>query len=140
MTDETAATTPVTSPREVMEGVWKTFGDGRRDEIADRYFSPDAVIRVQGAPHVPFVGTFEGRQAQRAFFDLGGAEPQTFEVRSVLADGEDVVTLGYFDFLVASTGRHYKGEWALHTRVVDGRIVHWQMFEDSWSVGHAFDA
>ena len=98
------------------------------------------MIKVQGAPHVPFVGTFQGREQQHAFFALGGAEPQQFEVRSTIADGPDVVTLGYFDFLVTSTGRHYEGEWALHTRVVDGRIVLWQMFENAWSVGNAFDA
>lgn len=132
-------TAPAT-PTEVMEAVWAAFGAGRRDEVVERWFAEDAVIKVQGAPHVPFVGEFRGREAQRDFFALGGAEPQEFEVRQTIAQGEDVVTLGYFDFLVTATGRHYKGEWALYTRIVDGRIVRWQMFEDAWSVGNAFDA
>lgn len=128
------------SPKATMEAVWTSFGAGRTLDDLEDLFAEDAVIKVEGAAHVPFVGTFQGREAQREFFRLGGAEPQMFEVRQQIAEGDDVVTLGAFDFLVTATGRHYAGEWALHTRIVDGRIVRWQMFENSWSVGQAFDA
>jgi len=131
--------TATATPTEVMEAVWATFAEGRRTEIPDLFFAPDASIKVQGAPHVPFVGEFRGREAQRSFFELGGAEAQRFEIKRVIAQGEDVITLGEFEFLVTATGRRYSGDWALHTRVVDGQIVWWQMFEDAWTVGKAFD-
>lgn len=127
------------SPRETMEAVWAAFASGRAAEVPEQFFAPDATIKVEGAPHVPFVGEFSGADQHVEFFKLGGAEVQQFDVKQMVAEGEDVVTLGYFDWLVSSTGRHYKGDWALHTRIVGGRIVLWQMYEDSWSVGQAFD-
>lgn len=127
------------TPQQTMEAVWAAFGTGRVLEELENLFAEDAVIKVEGAPHVPFVGVFTGREAQRDFFALGGAQPQRFDIGKQFVEGDDVITLGSFDFLVTSTGRHYDGDWALHTRIVDGQIVHWQMFENSWSVGTAFD-
>jgi uncharacterized protein len=128
------------SPAETMDAVWEAFGSGQLIARLPELFAADAVIKVEGAAHVPFVGEFTGRDQQEAFFSLGGAEPQRFEIHRRLVDGEDVVTLGEFDFLVTATGRHYAGDWALHTCIVDGLVVRWQMFENSWSVGTAFDA
>lgn len=127
------------TPTEVMDQVWATFAAGRRTEVPDLFFTDDGVVKVQGAPHVPFVGSFSGKEALKEFFDLGGAEAQKFEVKRYIAQGDDVITLGEFDFLVTQTGRHYKGEWALHTQFENGRIKLWQMFEDAWSVGKSFD-
>lgn len=131
--------TETPSPTEVMDSVWATFGAGDGPKVPDLYFTEDATIKVEGAPHVPFVGSFSGREAQREFFDLGGAQAEKFEVKKYIADGDDVITLGEFRFLVTATGRHYEGAWALHTTIVDGKITGWQMFENSWSVGKSFD-
>lgn len=119
--------------------MWNVFLAGRRTEVPDLFLTPNAVIRVQGAPHVPFVGTFTNRAQHRKFFELGGAKAEKFVINKILGSGEDVISLGEFDFRVTSTGRHYKGRWALHHKVVGNKITYWEIFEDAWSVGLAFD-
>jgi uncharacterized protein len=104
-------------------------------------FTEDAVIRVLGAPHVPFVGSFNTQDLRRYFFTdamLAGS-PEKVQLRNFIAEGDHVIVLGYFDFLVHATGRHYYGDFALHLLIRDGLVASWQMYEDSWRVATAFD-
>lgn len=126
--------------RAVAERIFAARARGDVEEVLDS-FTEDALIRVQGASHVPFVGDFETPEARRFFFSeaLGTSTNVSRTVRGLLADGDDVVILGTFDFAVDATGRHYEGDWALHLHVVDGKVSLWQMYENSWSVGLAYD-
>jgi ketosteroid isomerase-like protein len=107
-------------------------------------FAPDAEIIVGGAPHVPFVGHFVGRKEVRRFFQ------QFFELTTpdtnfrpsapeVLHQGEQLVVFASFRHQVIATGRHYSGDFALHFVFQDGLIARYHMYENSWSVGNAFD-
>lgn len=126
--------------KEIVRTVFAASARGDLEAVLD-FFTEDAVIQVNGAPGIPFVGRFETPERRRYFFTdaLAQAKPEVMKVHELIADGDQIVALGYFDYLVHSTGRHYYGDFALHLRLREGRIAFYQMYEDSWCVAEAFD-
>lgn len=107
-------------------------------------FAPEAVVRVVGAPHVPFVGQFEGHGAIREFFQslLSLTEPDAAFVpppAEVVERDDHIVIFSGFRHLVKATGRYYSGDFALHCVFREGLIARYQIYENSWSIGQAFD-
>jgi ketosteroid isomerase-like protein len=137
----TPANAPTGHPtaKDVATAVVTLTGRGDIPALLD-LFTEDAVIEVAGAPGIDFVGRFATPERRAFFFTdaLTQAKPEVMEVRELIADGDHAVVLGYFDYLVHSTGRSYYGDFALHLAVRDGRIARWQMYEDSWCVAQAF--
>ncbi|WP_375478728.1 nuclear transport factor 2 family protein [uncultured Jatrophihabitans sp.] len=114
---------------------------GRAADVPALFFAADAVVVVQGAPHVPFVGVFVGlEEISRFFGHLETAKAELLQVDASLIDGDNVVTIGSYRYLVPATGARYRGGFALHTVIRDGKITRWAMYEDSWAVAQAFDA
>jgi ketosteroid isomerase-like protein len=107
-------------------------------------FARDASLKVDGAPHVPFVGRFDGHDAIRSFlqlfFSLTEPDPAFVpdSVEVIERDGH-IVLLSAFRHRVIDTGRFYSGDYALHCEIRDGLIHRYQIYENSWSVGQAFD-
>jgi len=126
--------------KRVVRTVLSFMANGDYTALLDS-FTENAVIRVLGAPHVPFVGNFDTPDLRRYFFTdamLAGS-PEKIQLNNFIAEGDHVMVLGYFDFLVHATDRHYYGDFALHLMMRDGLIASWQMYEDSWRVATAFD-
>jgi len=130
-----------TGTRAVAERVFAARARGDEEAVLAS-FADDAVIRVEGADYVPFVGTFDTPERRRFFFmdALGQATNVSRAVRGMIVEGKDAIVLGSFDFVVDATGRHYKGDWALHLHVEDGKLTLWQMYENTLSIALAFDA
>lgn len=115
-------------------------GDPQRLAAITELFSEDADWDIVGdRERVPWIGPRRGRAEIAAFFRdlIAGIEPQHFEVRSVLADGERAVILGELASLVRSTGRLIETEFAFDLTVKQGRIVRYRMLEDSHAVAQA---
>lgn len=129
-----------TSTKAVAERVFAARARGDVEAVL-ACFADDAVIQVEGGDHVPFVGTFDTPERRRFFFvdALGQSTNVSRAVRKIVVDGQDAIVLGTFDFIVDATGRHYKGDWALHLHVQDGKLALWQMYENTLSVAEAFD-
>lgn len=89
---------------------------------------------------VPYIGPRHGKTEVAAFFTdlLRHVEPQRFEVRTVLASGENAVILGGLASLVKTTGKLIESEFAFDLTVRDGLIVRYRMLEDSYAVEQAY--
>lgn len=116
----------------------------RDAEGAAACFTPEARLVVGGAEHVPFVGSFDGQDEIRRFFDLMFATTeadQSFVPRSteVIEHDEHLIVFSQFRHRVTETGRYYSGDYALHCIIDSGLITRYQIYENSWSVGQAFD-
>jgi ketosteroid isomerase-like protein len=118
---------------------------GARDaDLAVACFTSDACIRVEGAPHVPVVGRFEGpdeiRRFFETFFSLTQVDPQFVpESTEVIEHDDHLIIFSEFRHQVKDTGRYYSGDFALHCVIRGGLIARYQIYENSWSVGQAFD-
>jgi len=127
--------------RRIAEQIFAARARGDLESALDA-FDEDAVIKVEGAGHVPTVGEFKTPEQRRYFFTDAHhtASNVSREVRAMLVDGADAIVLGTSDFLVEATGRHYGGDWALHLHVEGEKVSLWQMYQNTLSVSQAFDA
>lgn len=84
-----------------------------------------------GAP--PFAGTHHGRDGVGRFFQrlAETVEPEQFEPREFVAQGDVVVALGYYRFRARTTGKSYDTEWSMVWRFRDGKVAQFQIYKDS---------
>lgn len=127
--------------RRIAEQIFAARARGDVEGALDA-FADDAVIKVEGASHVPTVGEFRTREQRRHFFTGAhdAARNVSRQVRKMLVEGDDAIVLGTSEFVVDGTGRRYGGDWALHLRVEDEKVALWQMYQNTLSVARAFDA
>ncbi|MFB8272491.1 nuclear transport factor 2 family protein [Streptomyces sp. NPDC055955] len=86
---------------------------------------------------MPEVDSAEG---MRRFFELlqMHVEAKEFDLRQVIAEGDDAVLIGRMVSEVKKTGRDIDTAFALHTTVRDGRITRYHLYEDSYAVAQAY--
>jgi ketosteroid isomerase-like protein len=96
---------------------------------------------IAGAgPHVPTSGPRRGRaQVQTFFAQLGDSvDFKKFEPREFVAEGDKVVTLGYYEAVAKKTGRSFKSEWVMVFTFANGKVVKFREYADSAGVNAAF--
>jgi ketosteroid isomerase-like protein len=65
-------------------------------------------------------------------------QAKEFDLRQVIAEGDDVVLIGRMVSEVKKTGRDIDTAFALHATVRDGRITRYHLYEDSYAVAKAY--
>jgi uncharacterized protein len=127
--------------RAVTEAFFARFGAGDLPGLV-ALFADESDHHVQGSAVIPWVGRRSTREEVRAFFDqiVAATTPERFEVDQILADGADSVSLGRFALRVNATGKVFESDFALRLTVADGRIIRYQMFEDSHALVEAYVA
>jgi hypothetical protein len=95
---------------------------------------------VGAGSFVPMTGRRFGPAKVAEFFSILGenVEFQTFELREVIAQGDRVVALGYYDAIAKPTGRRFDSEWAMVMTVREGKITHFREHTDTASLNAAF--
>ena len=90
--------------------------------------------------NVPFAGTRTTRAGVGEFFALVGAnqEPLRFEPREIVAQGDRVVSLGYYQWRIKATGREFECDFAHVFTIRDGQIVAFQEYTDTAAVAAAY--
>jgi ketosteroid isomerase-like protein len=97
-------------------------------------FTDDAVIHGPApAGVVPWGGVHDGRKGAAKFFMAVGEslEPQQFELREYIAQGNKVVVLGYQRGKARPTGRPYEIEFVHLWSLRDGRCIEFRVFNDT---------
>jgi uncharacterized protein len=91
---------------------------------------------------VPLGGTYHGVDEVRQFFSSldDNQEPQQFEPREFVAQGDKVVVLGHYLWHVKSTGRQWESDFAHVFTVRDGKVTRYQEFTDTAAIAHAYRA
>lgn len=97
------------------------------------------VWSLQGPADFPFAGTYNGRDGVATFLQRVGETLtfEQFEPRTVIAQADTVVVVGYERSRAHATGRLLEMEWAHVYTLSNGRITSFRAFEDTAALAAA---
>jgi|SRR5579871_1960580 len=92
------------------------------------------------SPEIPYSGRYHGLEGVAQFFQRIGAtlEVKTFQPRTFLASGNEVMTTGAWSGSARSTGKPFTAEWAMRF-VFDGngKVTFFRPYEDTAAIAAA---
>ena len=145
-----AQTPPATDPSAaslavVMEFLANTAPD-RVEAAASRLVAPDAtyVSLNFSNPELkqiePWAGTAKGPGAYSGTFMRVANywKIEDFTVTDKFASGEDVAVLGRFTYRSVALGKVFTSPFSIHSKVRDGKMVHFQFMEDTYASAASF--
>ncbi|NKZ00405.1 nuclear transport factor 2 family protein [Nocardiopsis alborubida] len=118
---------------------------GRQDpDGIQELFAEEIDWYVPGSDAFPWTGRRTRREEVAPYFTAMWPHFAPGESKVVLerviVDGGDVVLLASWTHTVVATGKEFTTPAAVHLRVEDERIVRMHLYEDTRTVGEAFDA
>src|SRR2546425_13349241 len=116
------------------------MGSGADPAEIARLFSKNMEWEIAGDTGVlPWISKKSGRAAITDFVNDSRAmiERISFEVHDILTSDDRSVILGSLASKLKRTGKIIKTDFAIVLTVVNGEIVRFQMFEDSFAVSQA---
>lgn len=123
------------SEQENVEIVQQLYADVLRGNIPDvlNFLADDVEWKEPQAGAPPFAGTRRGRDQVAEFFKHFGktVELEQFEPREYIAQGDQVVALGYYRVRWNSTGRTSETDWAMVWTFRVGKVAKFQAYTDS---------
>ena len=127
------------SPAQIVQGLFPLLAEGKTGEAA-ALFADSVSFSIPHPPGIPWVPEVGSAEDMRTFFELlrTHVRPKEFDLRQVIADGDDVVLIGRMVSEVRKTGRDIDTAFALHTTVEDGLITRYHLYEDSYAVAKAY--
>ncbi|WP_417476086.1 nuclear transport factor 2 family protein [Leisingera sp.] len=114
-------------------------------EAALEYVADDAtfvaVLNDDFKKFLPMYGEFRGKSGARAFLNslAENFDTQEFTVHKMISEGEFAALWGRFHHRIRSTGKDFRSDWALTCEIRNGKIVHYQFYEDTAALEDAFD-
>jgi len=90
--------------------------------------------------NVPFAGERRTRAGVGEFFALIDANEEAlrFEPNETVAQGDKVVSLGFYRWRVKSTGREFEGDFAHVFTIRNGKIVAFHEYTDTAACANAY--
>lgn len=70
-----------------------------------------------------------------SFFEI---EKSVVQIDQMIIEGMDGVALGRFSHVAKTTAKPFATAFAMHMKVISGRIVQLQLYEDTYTVAKAF--
>ena len=127
------------TPAQTVQRLFPLLAEGKSAEAA-ALFADSVSFSIPHPPGIPWVPEVDSPEGMRTFFELLQTHVQAkeFDLRQIIADGEDVVLIGRMVSEVKKTGRDIDTAFALHTTVRDGRITRYHLYEDSYAVAKAY--
>ena len=61
----------------------------------------------------------------------GAVEVKSFEPKSYLSSGDEVMTTGVWSAVARATGKAFTSQWAMRFFVKDGKVTYSHVYEDS---------
>lgn len=124
---------------EIVREVYAAFG--RRDVAALlRLVDPEPEWEYAGPREIPWAGSFMGHDGVKRFVAAidDEAEIRVMETRDYVAQGDQVVVLGYEKLRSKRTGRTYEGHFAHAFTLAGGKIIRFRDYTDTAAVAAAF--
>ena len=120
--------------------LYADFGEGNVEGILN-VLTEDVQWKEPPAGKSPLAGTWEGHKGVEDFFRTidETCETEDFQPKEFIAQGNKVVVLGYYRFLVKSTGKRWESEWSMVFTFRDGKISEFQFFGDTRAEAAAFE-
>ncbi|MFE9812001.1 nuclear transport factor 2 family protein [Streptomyces sp. NPDC005548] len=127
------------SPARTVQRLFPLLAEGKNAEAA-ALFADSVSFSIPHPPGIPWVPAVDSAEGMRTFVDLLQTHVQAkeFDLRQVIAEGDDVVLFGRMVSEVKETGRVIDTAFALHTTVRDGRISRYHLYEDTYAVAKAY--
>ena len=118
------------------------MGGGDMDSMG-ALMADDMVWQNEGDPALPWIGTWEGKEAIFGFLGTFSQNVQVthWENQDAFASGDTVAVFGRMKLRLTASGAETDAfTFALRAKVRDGQVVLWNWFEDSFAVSRAFHA
>jgi ketosteroid isomerase-like protein len=95
--------------------------------------SDDVRFEHSDSPEVPYGGTYSGKDAVLSFFGMidEALEVTSFEPKTYLASGDEVMTTGVETGVARATGRAFTNQWAMRFLVKDGKVTYARFYDDT---------
>lgn len=124
---------------QVVQGLYDSFNAGDITAVLAA-LSDDVEWVLPSIPKIPFSGAKHGKDRVAEFFGTMAEhqEPQSFEVRGIITQGDQVVARGHYLWHVKTTGRAWEGEFSHHFTVQGGKVTRFQEYTDSAAAMAAF--
>lgn len=117
-------------------------GSGDMD-TATALMAENMVWHNEGDKAMPWIGPWEGKEAILKFLPIFGENLKTtvWDTTDAFALGDTVAVFGRMNGITMDSGKEI-GEFtfALRAKVLDGKVVLWNWFEDSYAVSQAYHA
>ena len=122
-----------------VKGVYAAYDSGNLEAVLAG-FSADIVWANPYPAHVPLAGEFRGHEGIRRFVSTikNSSESLAFEPREFIAQGEQVVVLGWEKVRAKPTGQIYENPWVHVWTLRGGKAVSVRVFGDTFAVSEAF--
>lgn len=127
---------------QIVKEAYAAFKRGDIPAVLDK-LSDDVVWFLPGpADILPVAGERRGREQVGQFFSAldENQEARQFEPQEFVAQGEKVVVLGQYRWLVKNTGREFASDWAHVFTVRDGKVVGFREYYDTFACVDAYRA
>src|SRR4051812_24182109 len=124
----------------VVQQAYGHFGSGNIPALLDSLTDDVKWIEPGPKEFLPWAGTFDGKQGVGEFFGTldQGVEFLKFEPREFIEQGNKVVALGYMEGKSRKTGKVSKSDWAMVFTLKDGKVSHFQSYNDTHDGVEAF--
>jgi uncharacterized protein len=118
---------------QTVQSVYAAFGRGDLSAVLNA-LTDDIEWQLPSSPDIiPIFGARRGREQVAQFFVTLNEvlEFEQFEPREFIAQQDKVVVLGRSRPRLKSTGRVFENEWAAVFTLHEGKIVKYQVYEDT---------
>jgi uncharacterized protein len=130
--------------KKLVQSAYAAFGRGDIHGVLatlDPNIEWEAVIGADPAT-VPTAGLRRGVDGVAGFFKTLGDTMvfEQFEPREFIAEGDEVVCIGYYTARVTKTGGTMASSWVMVFTIRGGRIVRFREWSDSAQINRAYGA
>lgn len=115
-----------------VQGIYTNFGQGNIPAILD-VFANDVELHEPPGGEPPFTGVYRGRDGAGTFFQqmIEAVDVLVMEPHEYVAQDNTVVVLGHYRFRTKAAGITYDTDWAMVWRFEGGKVVRFQIHDDS---------
>ena len=116
----------------IIQDLYTAFAKGDIPFILER-LSTDVQFDNSDSAEMPWGGTYRGKDGVGKFFaNIGGAvDVKSFEPKTYLSSGDEVMTTGVWSGVARKTGKSFKSQWAMRFFVKNGRVTYAHVYEDT---------
>jgi ketosteroid isomerase-like protein len=120
------------SDSKLIADLYAAFARGDVPFILER-LTADVRFDNSDSPEMPYRGSYKGKDGVAKFFgDIGGAvEVKSFEPKTYLSSGGEVMTTGVWSCVARATGKPFTSQWAMRFMVRDGKVSYAHVYEDT---------